>query len=196
MTTTGFEALGVSADLAAALAAGPGGAGAHAAGNMSDEDLKAGLAPAGIEYYLPLFFENTATFIDYFPRDAVVALHGDVDAAIDRFWQDTESRYRLLRGDPARPLLPPLRPRSAGSTTARPGSAAPPSFRSTKARSCPTSTIRLLQAWARSASSWRSRAPATWSGRPSFCTSCRMWTGGDMDRAAAPARNLRRCEHV
>ncbi len=38
---------------------------------------------------------------------AIVALHGDVAGAVDRFWQDTESRYRLLRGDKARPLLPP-----------------------------------------------------------------------------------------
>src|SRR6476661_2096553 len=71
------------------------------------KDISAGIAPGGIEYYLPLFFDATATFIDYFPRDAVVALHGDVDAAIGRFWQDTESRYRLMRGDKARPLLPP-----------------------------------------------------------------------------------------
>ena len=71
------------------------------------KDISAGIAPGGIEYYLPLFFDATATFIDYFPRDAVVALHGDVDAAVDRFWQDTESRYRLMRGDKARPLLPP-----------------------------------------------------------------------------------------
>src|SRR4030095_8203385 len=60
-----------------------------------------------IEYYLPLFFESTATLADYLPRDAAVALHGDVPAAIERFWQDTESRYKLLRGDKARPLLPP-----------------------------------------------------------------------------------------
>ena len=37
----------------------------------------------------------------------IVALHGDVRGAVERFWQDTESRYRLLRGDKARPLLPP-----------------------------------------------------------------------------------------
>jgi transcription-repair coupling factor (superfamily II helicase) len=71
------------------------------------KDISAGIAPGGIEYYLPLFFDATATFIDYFPRNAVVALHGDVDRAIDRFWEDTESRYRLMRGDKARPLLPP-----------------------------------------------------------------------------------------
>jgi transcription-repair coupling factor (superfamily II helicase) len=71
------------------------------------KDISAGIVPGGIEYYLPLFFDATATLFDYLPRDAVVALHGDVDAAVARFWEDTESRYRLMRGDKARPLLPP-----------------------------------------------------------------------------------------
>ncbi len=71
------------------------------------KDVSNGIAPGGIEYYLPLFFEATATLADYLPQDAAVALHGDVPGAIARFWQDTESRYRLLRGDKARPLLPP-----------------------------------------------------------------------------------------
>ncbi len=71
------------------------------------KDISNGVAPGGIEYYLPLFFDVTATFAAYLPPDAVVALHGDVAAAIDRFWQDTESRWKLLRGDKARPLLPP-----------------------------------------------------------------------------------------
>ena len=72
------------------------------------KDISSGVVPGGIEYYLPLFFDATATLVDYLPAGAVVALHGDVDAAIDAFWQDTESRYRLMRGDKARPLLPPL----------------------------------------------------------------------------------------
>jgi transcription-repair coupling factor (superfamily II helicase) len=71
------------------------------------KDVSNGIAPGGLEYYLPLFFEATATFLDYLPREALVVLHGDVGNALDRFWQDTESRYRLLRGDKARPLLPP-----------------------------------------------------------------------------------------
>ena len=71
------------------------------------KDISGGIVPAGIEYYLPLFFDATATFADYLPRDAVIATHGDVQAAVERFWQDTESRYRLLHGDKARPLLPP-----------------------------------------------------------------------------------------
>jgi transcription-repair coupling factor (superfamily II helicase) len=71
------------------------------------KDVSNGIVPGGIEYYLPLFFDTTATLAEYLPHTAVVTLHGDVRGAIDRFWQDTESRYRLLRGDKARPLLPP-----------------------------------------------------------------------------------------
>jgi len=71
------------------------------------KDISNGIVPGGIEYYLPLFFEATATIADYLPEDALVALHGDVADATARFWTDTESRWRLLRGDKARPLLPP-----------------------------------------------------------------------------------------
>jgi len=71
------------------------------------KDISNGVVPGGIEYYLPLFFDATATLADYLPPSSIVALHGDVRAAVERFWQDTESRYRLLRGDKARPLLPP-----------------------------------------------------------------------------------------
>jgi len=71
------------------------------------KDISSGVVPGGVEYYLPLFFDSTATLADYLPPTAIVALHGDVRNAIDHFWQDTESRYRLLRGDKARPLLPP-----------------------------------------------------------------------------------------
>ena len=70
-------------------------------------DISNGVTPGGIEYYLPLFFDATATLADYLPSNATVCLHGDVAAAVERFWQDTEARYRLLRGDPERPLLAP-----------------------------------------------------------------------------------------
>ncbi|HVE49764.1 MAG TPA: transcription-repair coupling factor [Casimicrobiaceae bacterium] len=71
------------------------------------KDVSNGIVPAGLEYYLPLFFDATATIADYLAQDAIIVLHGDVGATAERFWQDTESRYRLLRGDKARPLLPP-----------------------------------------------------------------------------------------
>ncbi|MEO8306058.1 MAG: transcription-repair coupling factor [Betaproteobacteria bacterium] len=71
------------------------------------KDVSNGVMPGGIEYYLPLFFDKTATFADYLPQNAVIALVGDVTRSVERFWQDTESRYKLLRGDHARPLLQP-----------------------------------------------------------------------------------------
>jgi transcription-repair coupling factor (superfamily II helicase) len=71
------------------------------------KDIGSGIASAGIEYYLPLFFEETATLFDYLPAEASLALVGDIDAAIKRFWLDTQSRYRFLKSDRDRPLLPP-----------------------------------------------------------------------------------------
>ena len=71
------------------------------------KDVSAGIAPGGIEYYLPLFFDETATLFDYLPPSAALFLHRDVPAAIRDFWRDTQSRYMLLRGDRERPLLPP-----------------------------------------------------------------------------------------
>ena len=67
-----------------------------------------GIAPGGIEYYLPLFFEATA-HARRLParRTRWSRCTATSRGAIERFWQDTESRYRLLRGDKARPLLPP-----------------------------------------------------------------------------------------
>jgi transcription-repair coupling factor (superfamily II helicase) len=71
------------------------------------KDISQGIASAGIEYYLPLFFDETATVFDYLPRDAAFVTHGDAPAAIAAFWSETRSRYNLLQGDKARPLLPP-----------------------------------------------------------------------------------------
>jgi len=71
------------------------------------KNVSKGNAPAGIEYYLPLFFEHTATLFDYLPRHATLCLHHDVNEAIATFGKDTASRYNLLRGDPQRPLLEP-----------------------------------------------------------------------------------------
>ena len=71
------------------------------------KDVSAGLAPNGIEYYLPLFFEATATVFDYLPENTGIFLHGDVAAHADDFWRDTQSRFELMRGDKDRPLLPP-----------------------------------------------------------------------------------------
>jgi transcription-repair coupling factor (superfamily II helicase) len=71
------------------------------------KDVSSGILPAGIEYYLPLFFDATATLFDYLPEHAVLLLHGDVAGAIAEFWADTAGRYRMLGGDRSRPVLPP-----------------------------------------------------------------------------------------
>ena len=71
------------------------------------KDMGNGVATAGIEYYLPLFFDETATVFDYLGASATLVLHGDLEAAFQRFWQDTKERFRLVQGDPERPALPP-----------------------------------------------------------------------------------------
>ena len=71
------------------------------------KDMGNGVATAGIEYYLPLFFEETATVFDYLGDNATVVLHGDLEPAFQRFWQDTKDRYRLVKDAPDRPALPP-----------------------------------------------------------------------------------------
>jgi len=71
------------------------------------KDVSNGVIPAGIEYYLPLFFEETATLFDYLPSGSPVLLHHDVPEAIASFWRDTRSRHHMLRGERARPVLAP-----------------------------------------------------------------------------------------
>jgi len=71
------------------------------------KDITSGIASAGIEYYLPLFFDETASIFAYLPKDAIFVTHGDAPAAIAAFWNDTKSRYNMLQGDKARPLLTP-----------------------------------------------------------------------------------------
>lgn len=71
------------------------------------KDIGNGIAAAGIEYYLPLFFEQTATLFDYLPAETRLAFVGDIDQAISRFWSDTQSRYQFLKADRERPLLAP-----------------------------------------------------------------------------------------
>ena len=71
------------------------------------KDMGNGVATAGIEYYLPLFFDDTVTVFDYLGTEATLVLHGDLEAAFSQFTQDTRERYRLAQGDPERPVLPP-----------------------------------------------------------------------------------------
>ena len=73
------------------------------------KDIGNGVPSAGIEYYLPLFFEETATLFHYLPERAQLAFVGDLDAAIRRFTNDTKQRHSFLSHDRDRPILEPQR---------------------------------------------------------------------------------------
>lgn len=71
------------------------------------QQVSQGSWPAGIEYYLPLFFEQTATLFDYLPDDVLLVTQGDLQQRMERLWHDIEYRYEDRRWDPNRPLMPP-----------------------------------------------------------------------------------------
>lgn len=63
---------------------------------------------AGVEYYLPLFFENELeTLFDYIGEDTLFVSLGDVHAEANRFWSDVKSRYAMAQGDETYPPLLP-----------------------------------------------------------------------------------------
>jgi len=70
-------------------------------------DVSNGIPAAGVEYYLPLFFDEVATLFDYLPAKVTAVIHHDVQGAVMAFWRDAASRYKLLSHDPEKPLLPP-----------------------------------------------------------------------------------------
>ncbi|MGL5948703.1 MAG: transcription-repair coupling factor [Aeromonas sp.] len=65
------------------------------------------LLPAGIEYYLPLFFNQAASLFDYLPSHTCLLACGDIYSAAHAFWQEVNARYEDRRGDVLRPLLAP-----------------------------------------------------------------------------------------
>jgi transcription-repair coupling factor (superfamily II helicase) len=75
--------------------------------SMIYKDIGNGIASAGIEYYLPLFFQETSTLFNYLPEQTQFILIGDIEEAIQRFWVDTRSRYQFLKSDRERPVLAP-----------------------------------------------------------------------------------------
>lgn len=75
---------------------------------LYNDALKAIPSP-GLEQYLPLFFDETASLFEHVTDDTRVALLPSVFEAAEQHWQSIESRYENLGVDPTRPLLPPLR---------------------------------------------------------------------------------------
>jgi transcription-repair coupling factor (superfamily II helicase) len=72
-------------------------------------DVSNGLMPSGIEYYLPLFLERTASLFEYLPPGACVVQSEAAHTAVDHFRAEVAERYESLRHDIERPLLPPQR---------------------------------------------------------------------------------------
>nr|WP_245399611.1 transcription-repair coupling factor [Atopomonas sediminilitoris] len=71
------------------------------------QDLSSNLIPAGIEYYLPLFFEQTANLFDYLPAATCLFTLPGVEKAAEQFWRDVRNRHEERRHDIERPILQP-----------------------------------------------------------------------------------------
>ncbi|WP_417703887.1 transcription-repair coupling factor [Rheinheimera aquimaris] len=71
------------------------------------QQVSQGMLPAGIEYYLPLFTEKTATLFDYLPADSRFLLLGDTEHAAEKFWLELKRRYDDRAIDLLRPILKP-----------------------------------------------------------------------------------------
>lgn len=69
------------------------------------KDIGNGIASAGIEYYLPLFFESTAVLSDYLPENTIIVFIGSVHESLSRFFTETSQRAAFLSHDAAQPIL-------------------------------------------------------------------------------------------
>ncbi|MGL4899470.1 MAG: CarD family transcriptional regulator, partial [Shewanella sp.] len=65
------------------------------------------LMPAGIENYLPLFFDEVASLFDYLPPSTQLVTLGDIEKSARSHLQEVDTRYQDRRVDPLRPLLAP-----------------------------------------------------------------------------------------
>ncbi|HKJ70627.1 MAG TPA: transcription-repair coupling factor [Gammaproteobacteria bacterium] len=70
-------------------------------------DVSQGLAPGGIEYYLPLFFQRTASLLDYLPAATLIALPARRTEMAEAWDREVAERYQVRSRDPLRPVLPP-----------------------------------------------------------------------------------------
>jgi len=70
-------------------------------------DVSDGIAPGGIEFYLPLFFDRLDTLAGYLPEACSIVAATDVAPAAERVWKDVLARFEQLRHDLEQPRLPP-----------------------------------------------------------------------------------------
>jgi len=70
-------------------------------------EVSDGISHGGIEYYMPLFFEETATLIDYLPKNSAIFAESNLRAVLKKTWSEIEERFELCSLDPERPILDP-----------------------------------------------------------------------------------------
>ena len=68
-----------------------------------------GIMPSGIEYYLPIFFDENQldTLFDYLPRSTLYIAPNQLNQQLDSFAEEINERYEQRRHDIERPILPP-----------------------------------------------------------------------------------------
>lgn len=71
------------------------------------KEVSNGNFPSGIEYYLPLFFDQTCTLFDYFPSNTLFIQVGEIFETAEEFQTDLYIRYEDRRHNIERPILPP-----------------------------------------------------------------------------------------
>ena len=80
-------------------------------GDLSEQaiyrDVSAGIAPGGIEFFLPLFFERTSHLFEYLPPSSVLVDVNDSASGVDGLWKGIVDRHEQLRHDRHRPILDP-----------------------------------------------------------------------------------------
>ena len=71
------------------------------------QDVVSAIPHGGVEYYLPLFFENTASLFDYLPESTQIFVDAGLEARIENNLHEIRQRYESRKGDIEKPVLPP-----------------------------------------------------------------------------------------
>ncbi|MCG8614049.1 MAG: transcription-repair coupling factor [Pseudomonadales bacterium] len=71
------------------------------------QDMASGIKPPGIEYYLPLFYDDLSNISDFFPDKTYVVLEDGAQQRAEQFWREIQDRYEERRHDRLKPILPP-----------------------------------------------------------------------------------------
>jgi transcription-repair coupling factor (superfamily II helicase) len=70
-------------------------------------DVSQGIASAGIEYFLPLFFERSSQLFEYLPPSSILIDVNEASASVPGLWHGITERHEQLRHDRHRPILDP-----------------------------------------------------------------------------------------